>query len=294
MQDLLNVCILASIYVLFSLGMSITWGTLGILNFAHGALFMFSAYTAYLVGTAVSVPLIVYVVIAGASGVVLSTLLQLGVFAPILRRAADHRAAETQIIIGGIGVASILVGIAALFTKSLPFGFAVTQQNPVLQFAGLRVSLTGAVILGLAVVISIGTAIWIKRSRTGLALRAIGVDADTSRLMGVDEARLAVGAMAFAGLLGGLAGALLTAHLVTMAPTTGDVFLIKAFAIIVLGGVGSVLGVVVGSLVLALAETYVTLAGYGGWANAVAFGIIFIILLVRPQGIFGRKEVRRA
>jgi branched-chain amino acid transport system permease protein len=112
--------------------------------------------------------------------------------------------------------------------------------------------------------------------------------------MGIHEPRLAVGAMAVAGLFAGLAGAMLTVHLVAISPITGDEFLIKAFAAAVLGGVGSILGVVVGSFALAFVETFAILAGYGGWANAVAFILIFIVLLVRPQGLFGRKEVARA
>lgn len=294
LQDILNACVLGSIYLLFALGISLTWATIGVLNFAHGAVFMFSAFTAHLVGGTVALPIALYAVIAAATGAIMSVLIQVLVFAPIQRRARDHHTAETQILIGGIGVASIPVGIAAYITKSGSFGFDATGQNPVFQIAGLRFTVVGTTILVLALLISLGTAAWIKRSRTGLALRAIGVDHETARLMGVDERRLAIGTMAVAGLLSGLAGALLTVHLVAIDPTTGDGFLIKAFAAIVLGGVGSVLGVVLGTFVLAFAETFTILAGYGSWSNAIAFALIFAILLIRPQGFFGRKEVKRA
>lgn len=292
-QDLLNASVLGCIYLLFALGMSLTWGTIGILNFAHGAVFMFSAFSSYLIGGVVHLPVVLYVVIAAVVGVVLSVMIQVLVFAPIVRRSSDSHAAETQILIGGIGAASVLVGIAAYVTKSEPFSFRSTDHNKVFEVGGVRITLIGALIIALAVTISLAAAIWIKRSRTGLALRAVAVDPETARLMGVNEPRLAIGTMAVSGLLAGVAGAMLTLHLVTLNPTTGDAFLIKAFAAIVLGGVGSVLGVVVGSFVLAYAENLVTLAGFGSWANAVAFALIFVILLVRPRGLFGRKEVRR-
>jgi branched-chain amino acid transport system permease protein len=293
-QDILDVAVLGCIYLLFAVGLSLTWGTIGILNFAHGAVFMFSAFAAHLVGEHVRMPVVAYAVIAAATGAVTSILVQLLVFSPIQRRARDHAAAEMQILIGGIGVASILEGIAAHVTKSGSFGFNATSQNHVYKLAGLRITAVAGVILIFAVAISVAAAVWIKRSRNGLALRTIGVDPATAQLMGIDQARLALGAVGTSGAFAGLAGALLTLHLVSIDPTTGNTFLVKAFAAIVLGGVGSVLGVAVGCLALAGVETFVILQGYGSWADAVAFGLIFVILLIRPRGIFGRREVRRA
>lgn len=292
-QDLLDVAVLGCIYLLFSIGLSLTWGTVGILNFAHGAVFMFSAFVAYLVGERVGMPVALYVVIAMAAGAATSALVQVFVFAPIQRRARDHVAAETQVLIGGIGVASILEGVADHVTDSGSFGFNATNQDHVYTLAGLRITAVSAAIVILAVVISVAIAVWIKRSRNGLALRSVGVDAATAQLMGIDQQRLAIGAIAVSGALAGLAGAMLTLQLVTIDPTIGDTYLIEAFAVIVLGGIGRVAGVAVGSLALAGVETLVILQGYGGWADAVSFGFIFVVLLVRPRGIFGRREVRR-
>ncbi|CAN5345729.1 branched-chain amino acid ABC transporter permease [soil metagenome] len=292
-QDLLNAAVLGSIYLLAALGMSLTWGTIGILNFAHGAVFMFSAFSAYLLSTVVTLPAFAYVIVAALVGAALSVLIYVFAFAPIHRRAADHRTAEVQILIGGIGVAAIPVAIAQYVTKSGSFGFTAASENVVLEFAGIHITTVGLTILVLAIAISTATAVWLKKSRVGLALRAVGVDPETARLMGINESRLALGTMAASGLFAGLAGAMLSLHLVAINPNTGDGFLIKAFAVIVLGGVGSVAGVVVGSFALAFVETFVILAGAGSWADGVAFALIFIVLLFRPQGIFGRKEVKR-
>ncbi|GAB92085.1 ABC transporter permease subunit, partial [Gordonia rhizosphera] len=133
----------------------------------------------------------------------------------------------------------------------------------------------------------------LKKSRQGLALRAIGVDAEVSEGMGVNRNGLALGTMAMAGALAGLAGVLLTLQLGAIAPESGDPLLIKAFAIIVLGGLGSMGGAVLGAYILAAAETLLIHLHFGTWVDAVSFGLIFLVLLLRPQGLFGRKEVRR-
>ena len=111
--------------------------------------------------------------------------------------------------------------------------------------------------------------------------------------MGVDRRKLALATMAVAGAMAGLAGILLTYSLGAITPESGDTLLVKAFACIILGGVGSMVGVAVGSNFLAGAEVWVLTQTSGSWVDAVSFGLIFLVLLVRPAGVFGRKEVRR-
>lgn len=292
-QDLLNAVALGSVYLLFAIGMSVTWGTIGILNMAHGAIFMASAFTVHVIASAVALSPVLYVLMAVLVGAAISTATQVLVFRPILKRAATHHAAEVQILIGGIGVSAIPVGVAEIVTKGQPFGFNVSAQIHNFDLGFVRITETSAIVIVLALVIAVSLAVWIRRSKQGLALRAIGVDAEVAALMGVDKVRLSVATMAVAGGLAGLAGALLTIQLTAITPSTGDSFLIKAFAAIVLGGVGSIAGVVLGSYLLALSEIGMTLAGAGSWANATSFAAIFLVLLFRPRGIFGRREVRR-
>ncbi|MCZ4078041.1 branched-chain amino acid ABC transporter permease [Rhodococcus sp. H36-A4] len=293
-QTLVDAAILGSIYVLFCLGMSLVWGTVGILNFAHGAIFMFSGFVGYLVVKDQQLPMIGVIAVSVVVGALLSTAMEVLAFQPILRRARTHRIAELQILIGGIGVAAIPLAIAQYVTKSEPFGFSNSSYAvQVFSFLGLRISNTGVIIVVSAVVLTVGMAMWLRKSMTGLALRAIGVDAETASLMGVDRRKLSVATMAFAGGLAGLAGALLTFNLGAITPESGETLLIKAFAVIILGGVGSTAGVAAGAYILALSETLVLRFTGGGWVDAVCFGMIFLVLLIRPQGLFGRKEVRR-
>lgn len=293
MQEILNAATLGSVYLLFALGMALAWGTIGILNFAHGATFVFSVFVAYLVTKEATLPLPVILLIAISVGAVLSLLTQLLVFQQIVRAGADHRTTELRIIIAGIGVSAIPIAIVQRVTGASPFGFTTNYEASVFDVAGLRLTTTTIIILVAAIGIGVGLTLWLKRSRQGLALRAIGVDQETSEGMGVNRSALALGTMAVAGGLAGLAGALLTLQLGAIAPDSGDPLLIKAFAIIVLGGLGSMGGAVLGAYILAAAETLMIHLDLGTWVDAVSFGLIFVVLLFRPQGMFGTMEVRR-
>jgi branched-chain amino acid transport system permease protein len=292
-QDVLNAATLGSIYLLFTVGMSLVWGTIGILNFAHGATFMFSAFVGHLLTQNREWPFLAVIAVSVVVGAAIAALTQLLAFQPILKRSKNQHAAELRILIGGIGVAAIPLALAQRETRSSPFGFNSSYDPQVYEIAGLRVTTTSAIVIVLGLVIGIGLTVWLRRSRQGLALRAIGVDAETAAGMGVNRNALAFGTMAVSGGLAGLAGALLTFHLWAIAPETGDTLIIKAFAIIVLGGLGSMAGTVIGAYLLAGAETFVVVMNWGTWVDAVSFGLIFLILIVRPQGLLGRKEVRR-
>ena len=293
MQDLINAATLGSIYLLFTLGMALVWGTIGILNFAHGATFMFSAFVGHVLSRDTQLHFLAVIAVAVLVGAAISALTQLLAFQPILKRSKSQHAAELRILIGGIGVAAIPLAIAQRETRSSPFGFNSSFAPEVYQFFGLRITTTAAIIVITGLALGMGLTVWLRKSRQGLALRAIGVDAETSTGMGVNRPALAFGTMAIAGGLAGLAGALLAFHLGAIAPETGDTLIIKAFAIIVLGGLGSMAGTVIGAYVLAGAETLMLVMNWGTWVDAVSFGLIFLILLARPQGLLGRKEVRR-
>lgn len=294
LQDLLGALGLASIYLLFALGMSLTWGTIDILNFSHGSIFMFSAFTAHLLIPYGPMGFVGVALVCIVVGALMSLLVQVVAFEQIIKRARNRNTAERQILIGGIGVAIIPLAIAQEVTKSNPFGFIDSGfEVTTWTFMGLRGTNILLITLTAAAALAVGTAMWLRRSRHGLALRSIGVDSEVSAMMGVDRRRLAIVTMAVSGGLAGLAACLFTYTLGAITPESGDTLLIKAFACIILGGVGSTGGVVLGSVLLAVTETVVLTRTSGLWVEAVAFGLIFLVLLVKPSGLFGRKEVRR-
>ena len=293
-QDLVNALALGSLYLLFGLGMSLAWGTIGVLNFAHGSIFMFAAFSAHLLVQQTPLPMPAMVAVGMVVGAVLSLLVQVLAFEPIQRRASDPHEAELQVLVGGIGIAIVPLAIAQRATLSAPFGFSGSTFQVVSWDLGV-VRVTNVAVVAIVAALGLAALIgwWLRAARPGLALRAIGVDAEVASMMGVDRRRLALLTMAVAGGLAGLAGVLLTYYLGSIAPETGDAFLLKAFAAIILGGVGSIAGVVIGAVVLAGIETLVLVTTSGTWAPAIAFGVIFLMLLVRPNGLLGRQEVRR-
>jgi branched-chain amino acid transport system permease protein len=294
LQDILSAVSLGSIYLLFALGMSLVWGSIGILNFAHGSIFMFSAFTGYVLLNQVQLPLAALIVIGIVVGVLLSLFIQVAVFEQIQKRAKNAHMAEMQMLIGGIGIASIPLAIAQIVTLSNPFGFSNSSfKISTFTIGELRIGNIDVLIIIAALGLGAAVAVWLRRSRQGLALRSIGVDAEVSSMMGIDKRRLGLGIMGVAGGLAGLAGVLFTFSIGAITPESGETLLVKAFAIIILGGVGSTLGVAVGAYILAFAETYVLVYTSGTWVEAISFGLIFAVLLLRPAGLFGRKEVRR-
>lgn len=294
MQELILVLSLGSIYLLFALGMSLAWGTIDILNFAYGSIFMFAAFTAHLVLEQTQLGFLPVIGIGIVAGAAMSFLVQVFAFEQILKRTRDKRTAEMQILIGGIGIAIIPLAIAQHYTHSFPFGLRKsTFEREAWHVAGTRIVNIEAITIVVALVLWLAITLWLRRSRSGLALRAIGVDAETASLMGVDRRRLALATMVLCGGLAGLAGVLFTYTLGAISAESGDTLLIKAFACIILGGVGSMAGVALGSYLLAGAEVWVLTNTSGSWVDAISFGLIFLMLLVRPSGLFGRKEVRR-
>jgi len=294
MQAVVNALTSGSIYLLFALGMSVAWGTIGVLNFAHGAIFMFTAFLLHTVASGAGLSLPVLLVTGAVVGAAISALTQLLVFEPIQRRSPDAHRAELQILVGGIGVASILLAISQRVTQSVPFGFppgtiTVTSYD----ILGARVTNIHLIVVGFALVLSAAVGWWLSSSRVGLGLRSIGVDPEVATMMGINRRRLARGTMALAGGLSGVAGVLLTLNLGSIVPETGDAYLLKGFAAIILGGVGTVRGTVLGAFLLAAAETVLITTTSGQWVDAIAFALIFAMLLLRPNGILGHKEVRR-
>src|SRR4028119_2476156 len=173
-QDVLNALTLGSLYLLFALGMSLAWGTIGILNFAHGSIFMFAAFSAHLLVREVSLPLPAMLAAGVLVGAVLSLLVQVLAFEPIQRRATDHRKAEMQILVGGIGIAIIPLAVAQYITRSVPFGYSASSfRVSTWDWGFVRVSNVQLVTLvaafGLAAVIGWGPAAGRPRAGPGRA-----------------------------------------------------------------------------------------------------------------------------
>jgi branched-chain amino acid transport system permease protein len=301
MEQLVDAIVLGAVYCLFALGLSLTWGTLNVLNLAHGAVFMFSAFTCYLITQRADVhlPIAAVLVVAVAAGALVELCLDLVVFRPIKRRSRTTRGqgeAELSMLIGSIGASAILVTIAEQLTADTSFTVTAAPVKASVYHLGPGVYVTNIeiIITVVALALTIGFALWIQRSQLGRALRAIAYDAPTSGLMGISEGRMSALAMLISGASAGAAGVFLTVYLDSVTADSGSDLLLKAFAVVVLGGVGSMWGTLIGAFILAGGETLVTATTSGMWTSAVSFGLIIVVLLVRPSGLFGKVKGLRA
>ena len=293
-QQIINAVVLGSIYVLFALGLSLTWGTLNVLNLAHGSTFMFSAFTAYLLIKRFDIGLPWLILVAAVVGGILSLALDVLVFNNIRKRVQDEGQAELAMLIASIGAATIPVAIAQKETNDSPFSLGTTVfQTRGYSIAGVQVTNANILIVAVTLVASIGLALWVARSRNGQALRALAYDRETCGLMGINQGRLSALTLLISGASAGVAGILLIVYLGSMTPESGESLLLKAFAAVILGGVGSVWGTLIGGYILAFVEISVTATTSGAYTDAVSFAIIVIILVLRPQGLFSKAKVDR-
>jgi branched-chain amino acid transport system permease protein len=291
-QQVVNIVVLASIYLLFALGLSLVWGAFNILNLAHGSVFMLGAFISNVVCSHLEVPIWGLVPLGFAIGAAAAGVLELVCFRP-LRRRGSRTLHGGDVVIGSIAASIIPVVIAENVTQQEPFSINTTFQFKTYEIAGVQIANLDIATVVLAVVLTAALASWIRRSRSGRAIRALAVDPVACELAGVNQDRLSLGLMGLSGGLAGLAGVLLTLDLGSVTADIGSPLLLKAFAIIVVGSVGSIWGAAAGSLLLATVETVLVINGLGQLQDAVSFGAVVLILLFRPEGLFSAPRYKR-
>jgi len=308
-QQVLNGLSIGSVYAIFALGYTLVFSILGIINFAHGAVFTLGAYfTYFLMGgrsgfngllanaqlpIALSFPLALLVgsTLAGLVGVVIERL----AFRPLRRRHAD----PLLTVVSSLGVAFILVNLIQYLVGAENYTFpADTYGNlpSAINFGSaenpIPIRTVQIVIFAVAAVILAVLTYLINATRFGKAMRAVAEDPTTASLLGIDTDRFIVLTFFISSFLAGIAGTLVGSSVSIAGPYFGISFGLKGLAVIVLGGLGSIPGAVIGGLVIGLAEAFVP-GEYSAFKDAVAFGILFLILLVRPQGLLGRRLIQK-
>jgi branched-chain amino acid transport system permease protein len=288
LQQLLNAIVLGSVFLLFSFGLSLAWGTLDVLNLSHGALFVLGAYAAYQLNQSTSLPLIPVTLISIAGVGLVAALLEAVAFGRIRERIRNKRQAELGVLVASLGGATIVGQLIAIATKSQIF--SQTLISPAEQrVGGIQFSNVDVTIVIVAAIVAVLLHFVITKSRQGRAVRALAVDPVTAGLMGVNVRWLAIGTMFVSGALAGLAGTLLSYDTSGMTASSGDTYMLSAFAILVVGGVGSIGGAVIISYGLAIAQTAVEAYGPANYQTGIAFALIFLFLIFRPTGLFARQ-----
>ncbi|EPR42185.1 ABC-type transporter, integral membrane subunit [Desulfovibrio sp. X2] len=308
-QNLLNGLSMGSVYAIFALGYTLVFSILGIINFAHGAVFTLGAYLTYilavghfgingmLAGKALPftlpfpLALLVGTVLAGLAGLLVERL----AFKPLRERQADALLA----LVSSLGVALILVNcIQYVFGAeiySFPQGVLGSLPAAVIFKVGGKpviVRTVQVVLFGVSMLM-LGLLVWgIHGTKSGKALLATAENPDTASLLGINVDLFIMGTFFISGLLGGLAGTLIGVSFGLAGPYFGVSYGLKGLAVIVLGGLGSIPGSVLGGLLIGLAEAFLP-PDLSSFKEAVPYALLFIILLVRPQGILGGKTEQK-
>lgn len=285
--------VLAGVYTLFSIGLSLAWGVLDVLNLAHGAIFMSAAVVAYVLTMHTSLPLPLLVLVGGIVSGVLALLLEIGAFEPLRRRSENARSAELGIVIASVVAGAALEAIAQHETSGNTVAIKTTFVVHTFDLGGLLITNLDIVIVGVAIGLTVLVAWIAARTSLGRSMRALAVDPYICGLLGISTTFVSRLTLCISGFLAGTAGVLLGVYVNGVSAGMGDQLLLKAFAIVVLGGVGSIWGAALGALLLASTETIAVALGAAPYSDAIAFVIILFLLMVRPRGLFPTPSWQR-
>jgi branched-chain amino acid transport system permease protein len=291
-QQLINGLFLGGVYALFALGYTLIFGILDILNLAHAAIFMLGAFAALVLVTelhvGIGVALLGAMVVCGLLGVLLERI----AFAPLRRRPDTHLSG----LISSIAVATMFEAVALwrfeARTQRFPVG---TFDDQSLQLFGLSVSVLQLLILAVAIALMALLQVIVRRTRFGAAMRAVAENERAARVLGINVERTMVVTFALASALGGAAGVLYGLAFNSISPDMGQSIELRGLAVIIVGGMGSIPGAVIGGFLLGLVEVLsIAITGQSSYRDAIAFAALFLILIFRPSGLLGAPAVRDA
>jgi len=283
LQHLFNALIMGGTYALLGIGLSLIFGIMRIVNFTHGELYAFGAYMMYAFVSLLHINFFAAIVLAIAAGFVFGAAIE----AVLLRNKRGADIDTTMLIM--IGAWIVFQNLEQLtwggVAKSIPNPFPDTP----LTLGPISVSCLRVFVLAVALVLIGLTYFLINQTKLGKAMRATFQDSNTAALMGVNINAIYTMTFAFGSSLAAAAGALLGPVFV-VSPTMGDLASLKAFAIVILGGLGNITGAALGGFMLAFAEELGASYISSGYRDAMGFVIIILVLLYKPTGMFGRLE----
>ncbi|MBF5005668.1 branched-chain amino acid ABC transporter permease [Diaphorobacter caeni] len=290
-QQLFNALSLGCVYALFALGFTLVFGVLGVINLSHGAVFMVGAYAALAAVQNLGLPLWAAIIFAFMVSGCVGALVDVLVLRPLRNRNAPHLIP----MIATIGVAIVLnnlaQGIAGAENKRFPVE-VLPQES--LDFLGLHITVIELGIILLSFLLMVALVLVIGRTQIGRALRAIAESPKAALLLGINVEWLFIITSFVAAGLGGVAGTLVGVYSNALFPLMGQPILHKGIAVIILGGMGDIRGAMLAGLFLGFAEVMSVAYIGSNMRDAVAFGVLFLVLILRPQGLLGRIQERKA
>lgn len=279
---------LGAMYALASVGLALAFGTMGMFNMAHGIFMTIGAYAAYTVVSVGGAPLAVGLVAGIVAGALTGALLQL----LVVRFMLDTEDFQTTVMVATVGVSILLQDLILKTYGGYPFKQPV-QVSGSLWISGVAIPFQSILILLIAGVL-IGSLAWLLTgTKFGRAIRATAMNQDAAKLMGVDTKRIYLQVMIIAGILAAAAGLLISSR-AGLSPEMGSAPLIRAFVICVVAGLGSVPAAGLSALAFGLLETMIVYFVGARYGLPVMLGLVVLVLIVKPAGLSGKKEVVRA
>jgi branched-chain amino acid transport system permease protein len=290
-QQIINALSQGAFYALFAAGLTLIFGVLDILNMAHGAVFMWGAMLSWYLMSALSVPfglaLLITIVFCGLMGL----LLEHTAFRPLRGRSTGH----LPPLVSSLALSIVLVHVAekVFGTRVMRYPDDAVPFAHTLDVGGAQLSLLHVVLMVVALV-AMG-ALWymVARTRLGRSIRALQENPKVARLMGVDVDRTIAWMFVIASVMAGIAGAFLGVAYNSASPYMGHWVDLKGFAVIILGGMGSIPGALLGGLLIAFAEIATVVYLSSDYRDAAVFVVLMGMLLLKPSGLLGSsREVR--
>ncbi|MCA1932177.1 MAG: branched-chain amino acid ABC transporter permease [Calditerrivibrio sp.] len=274
-QQFLNGITVGSIYSLVALGYTMVYGIIKLINFAHGDIFMVGAFIGLIIsikmGTNFTLVIFIAIVLTSFIGVLVEKI----AYKPLRNR----NSARISALISAIGVSIFISNLVVLINGPQNESYPQLLPNNILQILIILISI--GLMYGLYYIV--------HNTKVGIAMRAVSFNVNTARLMGINPDMVISFTFAIGSLLAGAAGVLVGTYYRAVDPFMGMMFGLKAFVAAVLGGIGSIPGAMVGGLILGLTEVLGVAFVSSSFRDAIAFGILIIILIVKPTGLFGKK-----
>ncbi len=284
LQQLINGLSVGSIYALIALGYTMVYGIIKLINFAHGEIMMAGAYIAFLLAVNTKLPFVLVMLIAMVLSAVIGVVVEIIAYRPL------RKAPRISVLITAIGVSFFLQNLALVLFKADPKIMPELINKSPISIGPLQVGTVTLTTLFLSIVFMIALDLFVKKTKPGKAMRAVSEDKEASILMGINVNRTISMTFAIGSALGALGGVLYAVMYTQVFPTLGVLPGLKAFVAAVFGGIGLIPGAVLGGFVIGMIETFTKAYLSTQWSDAIVFGLLIIVLLVKPTGILGKNQ----
>jgi len=283
LQHIINGLIIGGAYALIGIGLTLVLGIMNVVNFAHGELYMLGAYFLYTLTELVGVNYFAAILISTMGVAVVGLLIERSILKPLRGRTPDSSLLAT------IGLLIVLQNAARFIWSPVPQVIHHPFSSRALSIGPIMITEVRVFIALVAVALIVGTHFLVQKTTFGKAMRATFQDRGMAGILGIRVDRIYAFTFAFGSALAAIAGGLLGTIFVA-APTMGGFAVVKAFAVVILGGMGSFPGAILGGLILGVSENLGAAYISSGYKDAIAFALIILILIFKPYGLLGREK----